>query len=71
MNVIPTVPDYPPELIETRIVNGTVTHIEVNYVPSEKNMSDDEKQGSDLFDGDSSSAAGDEFLQKPVQEKFV
>ena len=45
--VMPTVPDYPPELVETRHQNGTVTLIEVNHVPmdiEEKSMDvDDEK----------------------------
>lgn len=38
--VIPKVPDYPPELVETRHQNGTVTLIEVNRVSPD---SDDEK----------------------------
>ena len=46
---MPTVPDYPPELVETRHQNGTITLIEVNRVTDvddEKismNDDDDEK----------------------------
>ena len=42
---MPTVPDYPPELVETRHQNGTITLIEVNRVTDVKKSIDvdDEK----------------------------
>ena len=46
--IMPTVPNYPPELVETRHQNGTVTLIEVDRAPmdfeDEKSIDiDDEK----------------------------